>query len=443
MTPGSQDEIREFADAMFDGTITGRNLQRLDELIVNDAFCLQAYLELMNLHGELFFQANFYSDEQAALGVLREFSRACDRQQRRTRRREVALVTASVLAVMALLVWLPLMTLFQPKTLGSVAFLTHDANLYSGQLELGEILHAGKTLFVDAGVISVQLPNVLVDLIGPAELKFVAENQVHLKQGTLAAHVLPGGKGFTVLTSDAEVVDLGTEFLVQYKEEQGTNVAVRQGRAQVRLLNAQGQPTRLLELTAHRSAHLHRLTNQVKETEFLPESFELIDQSRGGIRRVDGNVRTAGREVRSLRGGSTTTPNYLLIIPECQNVLLQEELVLEGLEGPVRLPAGTIVSSYLLHYDSPPMATTAPRGAVTFFEEIAAVVASEEGLRVTDPLFGLAGTRYETGHFRSLELDEDEILVSGDRQTVSFYCGVSPPHYLDEARIIITSRVAP
>lgn len=434
-----QKEVRELAEAMFDGIIDNKGLARLDELIVHDSSCRATYLELINLHGELFCQANFHSDEQAALGVLRDFRRAYDRQERRTRRRTITYTATSVLVFCSLFGWFFLTRVFQPVTLGSVAFLTNNARLRSGELELGHVLRTGKTLAIDEGIISLQLQNVLLDLIGPAELKLAAMNQVQLQQGTLTARVLPGGEGFTVKTPDAEVIDLGTEFLVRYDSREGTDVSVRRGRAQASLLNPQGEPVRMLELTAMRSAHLLQRANTINEIDFRPEVFQVTDESRGGIRSLNGGVRTTTTRQGSYCRDQVLTPNHLLIIPERQNVQLDANLVLNGIEGSTRIPAGSVVSSYLIHFDPGREGIFAPRGSITFFGTIAAVVGRSPDLAATDARFGLEETVYETAAFRGLELDADEIRLSDDRQTLGFFFGVSPPHYLDEARIFVVT----
>ncbi|HWL07109.1 MAG TPA: FecR domain-containing protein [Planctomicrobium sp.] len=439
-TSSPQNEIRELADAMFDGVIDQRGVDRLNELIVNHPSCRVAYLELINLHGELFCQANFHSDEQAALSVLRDFSQSCERQERRTRRREMMFMVASVLVVCGLFSWFFVARLFQPAALGSVAFLTSNASLRSGELELGHVLHTGKTLSIDEGVISVQLPHVLLDLIGPAQLKLDAKGQVQLQQGTLTARVQPGGEGFKVITPDAEVVDLGTEFLVKYEAGQGTQVSVRRGRAQVSLLNTQRQPTKTLELTASRAAQIKQENNTFKEIDFQTESFHFIDKSRGGIRSLDGHLRTSVAQVPSLRSGQISTFNHLLVVPEQQEVRIDKELVLKSINGPVRIPAGSVVSSYLVHFDPGDQGSISPRGSISFFDTIAAVLGSSSELISTDSIFGLENTSYEAGAFRGLEPDQDHVWLSDDQRTISFHFGASPPQYLDQARVLVISN---
>jgi len=434
---GPLDEIRFLTDAMFDGQINASQLQRLEGLIVNNPACLQAYLEVVNLHGALIRQADHQTDEQTVMTVLQEFSDACERREIRNRRREIMIMAASVLVACGFCGWLFLGEAFRPAPLGNITHLTNNVNLDSGQAELGQLLRQGATVSVAQGVLSIELGNVIVDLQGPAELKLDDIKQVQLLRGTLTARARPGGEGFTVRTPDAEVVDLGTEFLVRYHATTGTDVSVRRGRAKASLLDRAGQPTKMLELTATRAVHLDAFQATLAESPFEPEPFERIDRARGTIRSISGHLRTIGEPPASLVSEVTTTPNFMLVIPERQNVILSENLKMDTLTGPMVLPAGSTVSSYLVHYDPTSLARYAPRGAITFFGKISAVLVDGKTLTATDALFGLAGIVYEKHDFRGLELNADEIRLSDDKETVSLFFGMESPTYLDQMRILV------
>jgi hypothetical protein len=46
---------------------------------------------------------------------------------------------------------------------------------------------------------------------------------------------------------------------------------------------------------------------------------------------------------------------------------------------------------------------------------------------------------FERQSFREIEPEEDEIHISDDRMTISFYFGLSPPAFLDEVRILVAT----
>lgn len=434
------EEIRQLVDQLVDGQLNAAGYARIEALIMHDQRCLQMYVERLDFHSELVEQAEHKSPETAVLDGLRKFEIAAHaRDHRRNRLTNLSLATCA-LVLTALSVWLYHTWLWNAVPVGRIASLSADLQTDGVPLELGQIIRQNETISIAQGIASIQLPDVMIDLIAPASIRFEHRGRIYLTTGKVIANVQQPAIGFTVRTPDSEVVDLGTEFLVQHHPQAGTEVSVRRGRAQACLLDWRRQSVKVLELTANRSARLRREGDIAREVNFEPEVFHSVDETRGGIRSIDGNLRTSTLRYRSFRADRITTPNHLLVIPERQNVQLDADLLLNSLQGPVRIPAGSIVSSYLVHFDPTDLGKLAPRGAITFFGTIAAVVGTSEELAATDIHFGLEETFYETAEFRELELDEDEIQISDDRKTLSFYFGTSPPHYLDEARIFVVSQ---
>jgi len=318
--------------------------------------------------------------------------------------------------------------------------MTSDTRASSGTLELGQVVRAGSTLSVKSGVLSIELPHVMLDLLGPARLKLNDLHRVELQKGTLTVRVGPGGEGFTVRTADAEVVDFGTEFSVKYDSGQGTAVSVRHGRVRSSLLDHENVSSKVLELTANRAARLQRGTATLSEVVFQPEAFEQVDRARGKIHSLTGQIRTTTNTPASLLSEQTTTPNHILVLPEQQNVILQADLVIDTLKGQVRLPAGAVVSSYLVHYDPTTSAAYAPRGAIKFSGTIAGAIVNTEALLQTDSLFGIPDLPYEVRPSRGLELQDDLVQMSEDQQTISFFFRMSPPEYQDQVRVLVYSE---
>lgn len=438
ISPSPSDEVRLLADALFDGRIEPAQVQRLDTLIFSDQNCLQAYLERMTFHAEVLKQAEGKTSGRA---VTKDFSRSIRQRQRRDRMKEYGIFGSLVaLLLIAASGIFSLTGAFQPAPVGTVSGLSANLQMIGGTLELGQVVRRGETFTVKEGIVSLQLSHALVDVLGPATVRLENSEKLSLTTGKLLARILTPATQLVIATPDVEVLDLGTEFLVEHKGGAGTSVSVRQGRVQASLLDWRGQPAKVLELSDHRSAEFRGTSQSVKETEFRSESFLPVDRSRGGIRSIDGSLRMVSEAPGDLHSLQVQTPNHMLVIPELQNVVLKQELVVKGLEGPVHLPAGTTVSSYLVHYDPPEGVTVAPRGGVKFFESVTAVIVDSTGLQTTDTIFSLNGTQFERAPYRELELDEDEVHISKDRHTVSFYCGVNPGEHLDEARILVITE---
>lgn len=437
----SREEARLLADAMFDRSASTSDIQRLNELLTTDLGSLQAYVEQLDLHGELIEQAAMDRPENFAASLMSQIERTTARRQSRTNWLLAGGTVASILLVVGVIGILFRSGLFSGASIGTIVNLS-SAIQSESPIELGQIIRQGRKFRLEKGMATLQLPGVTVDLTGPTSVHLKDARNLELISGRLHANVTEGGKGFTVHTKDSVIVDLGTEFVVAYAPEQGTEVSVRKGRVQASLVNWARAPEKILNLTTERSALLSRAGSVAREIDYRPQEFEKIDRLRGSIKSIEGMLRTLEAVPPSVASMKLRTPNHLLVIPEQQQVTLAQELQVSSLTGSVTIPRGTVLSSYLIHYDPDMFMNRAPRGAVTFDGQIAAVLVESDPLNKTDAQFGLTDLKYESGTLRELELDEDEVRVSDDRRTVSFYFGVSGVEPLDQVRILVIAHQA-
>jgi len=92
----------------------------------------------------------------------------------------------------------------------------------------------GELLQISSGTIELELhTGTKLVVEGPAEWSIDADNRVFLRAGKLLAHVAPQAIDFTVETSTATVVDLGTEFAVEADAAGQTDVEVITGKVDV------------------------------------------------------------------------------------------------------------------------------------------------------------------------------------------------------------------
>jgi len=434
--PSHIDEMRQLVDLMFDQQIDARGMERMQTLMSQNQECLQAYVQWLDFHCELLDQSDQKSAEAVTFDMLQQLSVSRPPEEARYYWKAILWLVACQILLAAGLGWAYYSTILVPPAVGTIASLSTDLQSSSKPLELGQIIRLRQTILLSRGIATIQLPHLMLDIVGPASMRFERGNRVSLSYGTIVAKVQPEGIGFTVKTPETEVVDLGTEFLVEHTSEHGTHVSVRRGTAQAKVFDWHGTPTRVLDLTASRAAQIQQSSRTAKEVGYSAERYRPVDQSRAGIHRLTGALRTISETPASLASEQLTTPNHMLVIPERQ-VVLPSELIVDGFSGPVTLPAGATVSSYLIHYDPTALIYFAPRGAVTFGGNISALIVGSAGLSATDDLFGLPGVAFESREFRQLELDEDEIQVSDDRKTISFFFGMSPPEFLDQVRILV------
>jgi hypothetical protein len=93
------------------------------------------------------------------------------------------------------------------------------------------------------------LSGVTLTLEGPADVDLLAVDRVFCRMGKLRARVPAGAEGFIVASATSGLIDLGTEFALNFDADGRSRVMVLEGAAEVALLDASGSPqlTQLVE----------------------------------------------------------------------------------------------------------------------------------------------------------------------------------------------------
>lgn len=110
-----------------------------------------------------------------------------------------------------------------------------DARLigHSEPLRVGEQLRL-RVVRLEAGSVRLRLPNgVVLDIAGPADARFEDAMHLRVSRGKFTADVGPRGKGFTIDTAQARIVDLGTRFGIDASSPDTTDVVVFEGHVEV------------------------------------------------------------------------------------------------------------------------------------------------------------------------------------------------------------------
>jgi len=112
--------------------------------------------------------------------------------------------------------------------------------------------------------------------------------------------------------------------------------------------------------------------------------------------------------------------------------------------SPGTVPTGTLVNSYLLHFDV--IGTRATNnaleaiGSITFTDPILGLIVQPTALRDSNPILGLPNVTYASGNDHALELNpagggtSDLITLSPDRRTVTV--DLLNASFADDARIV-------
>ena len=260
MTPDPHapaDELIALCDRLCDSTLTPVERARLEALVLGDPALRRLYVEQMQVHAQL-TQNSARLSEAPLQAVLRPLAPAPIRPPPWRFPAQLWNAAAAVLLLIGGAWWL--------ATSGSddVALLqaVQNARWKSSSLptEPGSSLPAGR-LHLAEGLARLRFANgAEVTLEGPAELELLSSQLCRLHSGSLVAHVPDAAKGFTVLTSQATLVDHGTDFAISTDSD---------GRARVHVMNGE------VELRHHRGGPSLRLLTE-QTAAITPDGLQAV-----------------------------------------------------------------------------------------------------------------------------------------------------------------------
>ncbi len=268
MTTHSGNELEHLAGAMCNGTITAEEASQLDAQLTNTASARQFYNNYMFLHGELYSQhASFIGQEPKVKELVIE---TASHSTRWNGWQAWLVIAAALVGVAAVSSWLthsfsgtarhaPVVA--HSTDVGkSVARVTATRNCSwaeGSEVGYGSRLKAGQKLNLSTGLIEITFDDgAVVVLEGPASFDVESSGRAQLHDGRLAAVVPVQARGFEVVTSHLNVVDLGTEFGVMAESAGTTEVHVFKGLVKAQLLDAKGHQVRTLELNTSEAARI-------------------------------------------------------------------------------------------------------------------------------------------------------------------------------------------
>ncbi|MEM1063844.1 MAG: FecR domain-containing protein, partial [Planctomycetota bacterium] len=289
---------------------------------------------------------------------------------------------------------------------------------------LGEILRDGAGIKIEDGFLTVTLGDgVKLDVVGPTKMTVENDGRVRLRAGLVAGRVGEAGRGFTVATEDADVVDLGTRFLVHKDQSVGTVVRVEEGRVEARLKDRAGSAVRVVDLVAGQTAKLNVYNETAEQTADVfdfRDRYEIVRQSKGEIERFSGSARPVIWSGYELAESDFLTGGSVYVIPERRQIVANSAVHSADI---VRiLDEDTLVDSYLFHFDfneAGGHVYQTGRGSVTFGSDVVAIITDAAGLRETDGVYGLERGTFDTADHRGIETETDSVTVSDDGRTVA------------------------
>lgn len=247
-----ENELNELLAAFIDDELTDDQRRRLADIVQQDPAARARYLDHCRMHAALAWEHGVLAElnfpvveELAPDNVVRVpvFSRIGK-----------PLAIAAGIALVIGLIWQTALPTFRRNawlknpTLGLVersagGELTVEN---AGQrLEAGDALRAGDYL-LKGGLINLRFDSgVEVVLEAPARFQVASSKLLLLHEGRLSANVPPAGKGFTVQTPSADVIDHGTEFGVEVTEGVGSEIHVFKGEVEVKSRTVETESLRL------------------------------------------------------------------------------------------------------------------------------------------------------------------------------------------------------
>tara|TARA_R110002095_G_scaffold76879_1_gene65796 strand:+ start:5872 stop:7203 length:1332 start_codon:yes stop_codon:yes gene_type:complete len=437
-----QAELHHLLDLAVDNRLDAAGYARLDALILKDNFVCQSAVEFLDLDSKVYEWCQDIAAVDYIEGLL------VQTQPPKMFRWRAIILAASVSSVALLLIAALIAGYFnwQPEAsepLGRIAALSEDVEWADRSYVSGDLIRLEDPLEITKGFVTIETNlGVMIDLSPKTQIQFRGDNKLYLFQGALSALVSPRGTGFTVETEDARIVDHGTEFIVEKKNSLGTFVAVNQGNIECFLLDSSGNSMRVIELSAGSAARFDWTSETGETIGAFAQMFKRFEQSqkiRSGLKSLKGEARYAIAPPADLTAGACRTQNYALLIAENIGVVLQEDISFQSLEGPRTLPAGSVISSYLLHYDPSDNVSRAGMGTIAFHQPVAAIIGDVAALRQTDTLFAIPKTRFSENAIRGVEIsdDEDQIELDGSRHSLFFHFDMEPIGYLDQVRILV------
>ena len=469
-----QEEWESLLEAVVNDCISNADAQRLNRILKSDADRLDDYIRFVDMHASLYQEPLLAPTEASETMVDFETVEQAYEKQKRANNFWKALssvTTAAALFAFAFSLWksLPAETgvgFASDRYIGIVTSLKPKGPI-SEDLHVGRGVQTG--LFrLESGKAQIRLDNgVELSMRGPVEFDVFGQDHLSLISGRLTANVPPQAIGFRIDTPDMEVVDLGTEFALKVDSTGESRLHVLEGEVEARLKEGMDFENTPLVIAKERLNELPQNPSYL-EREYDPISFAPSPEKDELIRAIGGMVHNLQEAPLDLRNGRFKH-DYLMLFPERLNYELpgdlsvnlaspgtyrllsanaikkyQEETpqekqarekVVEATVVQDVLERGTVVNSYLVHFDAidKPGEFRKAKGRVRFNNRVLGLIVSGQDLNHSDAILGNPETVYENSHGRRTE--NDLVRISSDQHQVYFNLEVAG--FIDQVRILV------
>ncbi|QDT63533.1 FecR domain-containing protein [Calycomorphotria hydatis] len=435
--PTPHQEVLALARSVCDGGLSPADSRRLSELLTSDKTLCQTYLGYLDVHAAM---GRLHIDSSSE--GIEEFltSEKPSRPRKEVDAKVLGFAGLAMFVTLSIAVaFLPWKQFFPAESIGHLTTLSNDVEWRSTEKPSGAVLLRGESLSIEKGFVSLTTnQGVVIGLFGPVSVQLTELGLIDLSDGTTTFRVPEAGHGFTVLTPEAKVVDLGTEFLVNRNAEQGTEVTVSKGRVQTSFIDPDGNTLQETELTAGRSLRLYHGFDWIQEAQpslVWEEKLNQFNSLTDGVAKLEGAARVPAVVSPDLRHGMLQSGNDVLVIPEQVNHFVTDPITWTFRNQRYTIPAGSHVDSYLLHFDPSEVIDSGASATITFHRPILAISGDTEHLQSTDLSFGIPNTMFSEDSLRGLEDDGDRIELSDDQRSITYHPTVFAENRLDQLRV--------
>jgi hypothetical protein len=294
-----------------------------------------------------------------------------------------------------------------------------------------------------------------VILQAPCRFTPTGANALQLHRGRLVAHVPHSAAGFTVSTPRAVLTDCGTEFGVGISDKDVLTSRVFQGEVDVKPAAASASGIHPVRIFAHEGVRVDesgiiKPAGNMDGHGLTPAFFRTWEAVSQRVT-VEGSIEYREHLPRSFCIGCSESSSVIQLYRERENYVLHTPIRMAtvnpgtqkiNINNPKhkRIPAGTAVDVYLLHFDIVGMNTDVTKltGSITFDREVLGFIYEENQIWKSARRFGTKGVAYPQD-IRILGLEAaDVIRLSDDRRSIHVTLGCS--NGMDHIRIIVQSN---
>lgn len=469
----NQLEWESLLEGAINGTLTDSEAKLLNKVLNASSERLDDYIRFVDMHASLYQEPLLAPTD--GIDTMVDYQTLEMENEKQRKLNGFWKVLASVTTIAALIafsfsLWQSMPSesnweLSRGQYIGLVTSL--KTNGTESDLYVGRGVQTG--LFkLESGKAQIRLDNgVELSMRGPVEFEVFGQDHLALLSGRLTANVPEQAIGFRIDTPDMEVVDLGTEFALKVDSSGESKLHVLEGEVEARLKQGLDFENEPLIIAKERLDELVQNPSYL-EREYDPVAFAASPYRDELIRATGGMMQSLHEAPLDLRNGRFKH-DYLMLFPERLNYTLPEDLAVNLAEpGTYRMLTeraakkyyeevsadkqacesvvestivqdtvgkGTVVNSYLVHFDAfdKPGERNKAKGRVRFSNRILGVILSGEDLNHSDAILGNSDTIYENSHGRRTE--NDLVRISSDQHQV--FLNFEVLGFIDQVRIVV------